>query len=322
MQDRRTSLVGIYLRGLAMGSADVVPGVSGGTIALITGIYDRLLAALSNVDVGALRMLARGDIRRAWQHVDGSFLLTLLAGIATAVLTLAELIHWLMAHHPLPLWSMFFGLVLTSAVWLVQQEVGRPDARAWLALVAGVALAASIGLSPAGELLSGTWGVFLAGALAICAMILPGISGSFILLLIGMYQPIIAAVTGRDLLTLAEFAAGCATGLLLFTRFLHWLLEHTRRTTMALLSGFLFGSLVTLWPWQHTVSTTIDRHGDERVVQTAPVLPHTWAVEHDDPQWLLCLLAAIAGALVVIVAHRLSTADGSSARGEPSAGGD
>lgn len=309
MTDQRRGLLGIYLRGIAMGAADVVPGVSGGTIALITGIYDRLLAALAGADVSAFQLLLKGQWRALWQRLDGSFLLTLLAGIGSAVLLLAELIQWLMQHYPLPLWSFFFGLVAASALWLLREEVPRRTPLEWLCSLAGIAIAGTIALSPAGSFVEGPLGFFLAGALAICAMILPGISGSFILLLLGMYEPVLKAVTSREFLLLGLFIVGCAAGLLAFSRLLHWVLARMRRATMALLAGFLMGSLLTLWPWQAVISTTLDRHGEERPVQTQPISATAYAQHYGESQWMLCLGSMLIGAALVSVAHRLAPRD-------------
>ncbi len=298
------SLLGIYLRGLAMGSADIVPGVSGGTVALITGIYDRLLTAIAAADITAVKLLFCGQFKQLWQRFDGAFLATLLAGIGTAVVVLAGVIHWLLENYPLPLWSFFFGLVLASAVYLFVEEVPGKRTRELPFVVLGVVVAAAIGLAPATEFIDGPVGFFLAGSLAICAMILPGISGSFILLLIGMYGPVITAINERDLVTLLIFAGGCVTGLLAFSNVLHWVLEHLRRPTMAVLAGFLLGSLIILWPWQDVVASIIDRHGELRVVQTQPISPMAYAAIHGTSQWLSCSLAAIAGAMLVLLSHR------------------
>jgi len=287
-----------------MGAADVVPGVSGGTIALITGIYDRLLAALANADRHTLGLVLKGRIGAAWSRIDGAFLLSLMMGIGTAVLTLAGLIDWLLANHPLPLWSFFFGLVLASAVFLLVEELPGDRGKEWFIVLLGAALAVTIGLAPAGEFIAGPLGVFLAGALAICAMILPGISGSFILLLIGMYEPIIAAVSGREFDTLLIFASGCAAGLLAFTQVLHWVLAHWRRATMALLTGFLLGSLIILWPWQEVLSSVTDRHGELRAMQTMPIGPLAYAQTYGDSQLWQCVVAALVGLLLVAVAHQ------------------
>jgi putative membrane protein len=291
--------LGIYLRGVAMGTADLVPGVSGGTIALITGIYARLLAALSQANGETVMLLARGHFARCWERIDGSFLLVLAAGMGTAILGFAEGIQFLLAHYPLVLWSFFFGLVLASAVMLLVTELSAGDTLGYFLVVLGASAAALIGLLPQGSIASLPGAFFLAGMLAITAMLLPGISGSFILLLLGMYAPVISAVTERDLTLLAVFAAGCAVGLLTFSRVLHWLMQSFRKSLMATLAGFLAGSLVILWPWQLVQSVIIDRHGEARSASSLPISPARFAAELGDPQLLLCGIGALVGIVVV-----------------------
>ncbi len=292
---------GIFLRGLAMGAADIVPGVSGGTIAFITGIYPRLLHSLRSFDLGAARLLLQGDLRGAWRHVDGGFLAVLLAGIATSIFTLARLLGWVLEHYPEPLWSLFFGLILASALMLLQQ-VPRWDRRRLLGLVLGTAVALAIALAPRAGFIAGYPGVFGAGFIAICAMILPGISGSFILLLLGMYTTVLAAVRALDLGFLAVFALGAAAGLLCFSRLLDWLLSRYRAGTVATLTGFLFGSLAVVWPWKHTLSWVVGRDGAPRPEQQWPVLPQEYlARTGDDPLLLLCAGFALLGFLAVLM---------------------
>ncbi|WP_347136754.1 DUF368 domain-containing protein [Parahaliea mediterranea] len=297
------SPVGIFLRGLLMGAADIVPGVSGGTMAFITGIYDRLLGSIRSFDLAALRLLLAGRVRELWRHVDGAFLLALLAGIATSILSLARLISWVLEHHPVPLWAFFFGLILASALVLLQQ-VGRwtPGRVACLALGAGAALL--VALSPAMGLGGGLAGVFLAGFVAICAMILPGISGSFILVLLGMYATVLAAIKSLDLLFIAVFALGAACGLMVFSRLLYWLLHRFHAATMALLTGFLFGSLAVVWPWKRALDWVVDSQGEPRPVQQVPILPAEYLqLTGDSPQTWLCLGLAVFGALAVWLVH-------------------
>ena len=287
--------VGIFVRGMLMGAADVVPGVSGGTMAFITGIYDRLLNAIRSVDLDALRMLLRGDIKAAWQHVDGAFLLALLAGIATSIASLARLLTWLLEHHPVPLWAFFFGLILASALVLLRQVPGWHAGRV-LALLAGTATALFIGLSPVLNLDVGMGGVFLAGFVAICAMILPGISGSFILVLLGMYGTVLAAVRDFDLLFLLVLATGAVCGLLVFSRVLHWLLHRFHGATLALLTGFLFGSLVVVWPWKRVLDWVVSSSGEPRPAQQIPVGPTDYLVATgNDPRLALCLAVMVLG---------------------------
>lgn len=299
-----TSL-GIFLRGVLMGAADIVPGVSGGTVAFITGIYDRLLSSIRAVNIAFFRRLLRADIVGAWQQVDGGFLLALVAGIATSVLTLARVVSWLLEYHPVPLWAAFFGLILASAIVLMR-EVERWSFLRLASLFLGIAIAVTIALSPVVDLDFGAPGVFFAGFLAICAMILPGISGSFILVLLGMYSAVLSAIKGFDIGFIFVFAVGAITGLMCFSRILHWLLHHFHQATMALLTGFLFGSLTIVWPWKHVLNWVEGRHGDLKPVQQIPVSPTQFEMyTGQDPQFLLCCLLVVAAfALVWIIDFR------------------
>jgi putative membrane protein len=280
---------GVFLRGMLMGAADIVPGVSGGTMAFITGIYQRLLNAISAFDLSVLKLLVRRRWAEAWQHVDASFLLMLLAGIAVSILSLARLISHFLETTPLLIWSFFFGLILASALVLTR-HVRRWSLAAILGLLAGALLAAAIGLSPAAALPVVPGSFFIAGFVAICAMILPGVSGSFILVLLGMYPAVLAAVKSFDLLLLAEFAAGAACGLLSFARLLSRLLERFHGPTLATLTGFLFGSLLVVWPWKLAPA-------DHLVAQ--PVSPMRYAQALGDSQLLACVLLMSVGAIAV-----------------------
>lgn len=291
--------LGIYLRGIAMGAADLVPGVSGGTIALITGIYTRLISAIANVGPGVMKLLLRGRVLEAWKAVDGQFLLALAAGIATAVASLATILDWSLKHYPLPIWSAFSGLVLASAVSLIIENYRQWSIREWSLFLIGIIVAMFVGLTQAVQLPITTWGIFIAGSVAVCAMILPGISGSFLLLLMGMYQPVISAIVEFEVSTLALFGLGCGAGLLVFSRLLQRLLLVAEQPTMATLFGFLAGSLIILWPWQVTVTSVLDRHGEMRAVQTLPVTPGHYAEQVADPMLLLSLLGFIVGIVLV-----------------------
>ncbi|WP_236629760.1 DUF368 domain-containing protein [Pseudohaliea rubra] len=264
------------MRGLLMGAADVVPGVSGGTIAFITGIYDRLLGALSAFGLPVFRLLLAGRLAGAFRRVDGAFLLVLLAGIVTSVGTLAHLIGWLLDAHPVLLWAFFFGLIAGSALWLLRQ-VPHWSSAIVLAVLIGLLAAAAVSLSPAVRFDGGAAALFFAGFFAICAMILPGVSGSFILVLLGMYDPVLAAVESFDLAALGLFAAGAACGLLAFARFLHWLLARFHGPAMGLLTGFLAGSLLAVWPWKLATGAG----------QLLPVFPDTWSAAQGTSAQLL-----------------------------------
>jgi putative membrane protein len=302
----KPSGLGIYLRGIAMGAADLVPGVSGGTVALITGIYGRLISAIASVGIDILALVTRGRIAEAYKAIDGNFLLLLAAGIGTAIVGFAAILNWLLLHYPLPLWATFSGLVLASALSLVKQNCRSWTSRDWSLFTTGVAVAVSVGLTQAIQMPLTPLGIFFAGSIAISAMILPGISGSFLLLLMGVYQPIIAAVVNLELVTLALFALGCGMGLIFFSKLLQRLLAVAEKATMATLFGFLLGSLVILWPWQITVSSVIDRHGDMRAVQTLPVSPIYYAEQVGDSMLLMCIGGFIAGVVAVRLLMPLS----------------
>jgi len=298
--------LGVFLRGVAMGAADLVPGVSGGTIALITGIYPRLLGAITAADATALRLLLKGQWSMLWRHMDAAFLLPLMLGIASAIFGLAGILKLLLDTQPLLVWSFFCGLVALSSVLLIRTEITRLTPVIVIMCLLGIAAMLSLGLGPGIGFPQHLGGFFVAGMLGICAMILPGISGSFILLLLGMYGPIITAVANRELLPLLIFATGCGVGLLVFSRFLSFVLARARATTLALLVGFLLGSLVILWPWQQVVQTTIDGEGQARPTQTLPILPAEYETIEGDSQLLGCLLSALFGASLVIALQGLA----------------
>ena len=294
----------VFLRGLAMGAADIVPGVSGGTVAFITGIYPRLLHSLRSFDLEFARLLVRGELRACWNHVDGIFLVFLLSGIVTSVFSLARLFSRLLQTYPQPLWAFFFGLIFASALLLLKQ-VPQWLWQQRLALLFGVTIAACIALAPRGEMIGGNLGVFLAGFIAICAMILPGISGSFILLLLGMYSTVLLAIKNIDLQFLLVLSVGAAAGLMCFSRLLYWLLSRFRATTVALLTGFLFGSLLVVWPWKQVLSRVTDRHGSLQPVQQLPVLPDEFLLRTgEDPMLLLCVLLALSAFSIVWLIDR------------------
>lgn len=243
------SLIGIYLRGLAMGAADVVPGVSGGTIAFVTGIYERLINSLGAFTPRNAKRLLKRDVRGFWSEADGNFLLTLFAGILTSIATLARAVTLLLDAAPHLVWSFFAGLVVASAIHLG----ARVTPWRWLGALAfaiGLSVAVLVVSMPSVAIPHNSLWIFASGAVAICAMVLPGISGSFILLLLGMYAPTLRAVSHFDVGYLALFASGCALGLLGFVQLLRWLLHRYHDNALLLLTGFLLGSLPLLWPWQ------------------------------------------------------------------------
>jgi putative membrane protein len=297
------SSAGVFLRGLLMGAADIVPGVSGGTVAFITGIYDQLLDSIRAVDLEFLARLYRFDIAGAWHQINGRFLLALLLGIATSIFSLAQLVSWVLEHHPVPLWAFFFGLILASALVLLG-EVHRWSLAKVVCLLCAGAVALSIALSPVISVEMGVAGIFLAGFLAVCAMILPGISGSFILVLLGMYSTTLVALKSLDLVFILVFIVGAGCGLLCFSRLLHWLLHRFHQGTMAVLTGFLFGSLTVVWPWKRVLEWVEGSDGQLKPAQQFPVSPLDYQIyTGQEPQLWFCLSLMIAGFAIVWLIH-------------------
>lgn len=232
-----------------MGAADVIPGVSGGTIAFLMGIYQELLDSIKSVNGEAFKLLLKGKIVEFWKHINGNFLASLFVGILVSVFSLARLMKYLLEFHPIPLWSFFFGLILASAIYILK-GLDKWSVQNIISLLVGVGIAAFICVASPAETPDTLWFIFLSGAIAICAMILPGISGSFILLLLGKYAFIMTSVTELNIPVLAVFAVGCAVGIVSFSHFLSWLLKKFYMLTIALLSGFMLGSLLKVWPWK------------------------------------------------------------------------
>ncbi|NOU52422.1 DUF368 domain-containing protein [Pseudoalteromonas sp. JBTF-M23] len=289
-----------------MGAADVVPGVSGGTIAFITGIYSRFLHALKSFDLDALAILKNNGFKAFWSHVDGYFLLSVFAGLVTSAASLAKLITYLLAHHQILVWSFFFGLIVASFIHVAKQ-VKRWRWQTILSCIVGAFMAFVITTIAPSEAVPHWWMFFVAGAIAVCAMILPGISGSFILLLLGMYGHVLNAVTVRDFALVGLFLAGCVVGLMVFSRFLSWLLDKYEQVTFSLLAGFLIGSLNLLWPWKTVVSTYINSHGVEKPLIQQNVTPMEFAsVTGISPQTGLCIALALAGLLLILAVEKLT----------------
>lgn len=296
----------VTLKGVAMGAADVVPGVSGGTIAFITGIYEELLASLRSITPATVSLLWRADARgrrgipAVWRAVNGNFLLALLLGIVFSLLSLARVISYSLENYPVLVWAFFFGLIIASVIYMLRQLQGM-SWREWLAVAVGVAFALGISVVKPVQLPGEWWMVFLAGSIAICAMILPGISGSFILVLMGMYPVFLNALKSLDLVILGFFAAGCACGLLAFSHLLHWLLQRYHNLTLSVLIGFLLGSLNIIWPWKHTLETMVNRHGETVPLVQENVLPSAYsALVGAEPYTLFAAALALAGVVLVL----------------------
>jgi putative membrane protein len=290
----------LLLKGIAMGAADVVPGVSGGTIAFITGIYEELLATIAGINLNTFKSLKTDGLVGFWKAVNGKFLLPLLAGIAISIISLAHAVTYALANHPLLVWGFFFGLVIASAV-LIGKTIKRWNFKLIFSLVLGAAFAFWITTLNPGAGSNQLWYVFISGVLAICAMILPGISGAFILLLLGSYNTVLTAIKSLDITVAAVFAAGCITGLLSISKLLSWAFKHYNNIMISVLTGFLIGSLNKLWPWKEILSTRVNSHGETvPFIQTNVSPIHFETVTNEPNQMLAVILMAIAGIVLVL----------------------
>lgn len=284
-----------------MGAADVVPGVSGGTIAFISGIYEELIDSISKVNLNSLKLWKKEGFSSMWKELNGNFLISLLIGIGLSIITLAKLIRHLLETQPILIWSFFFGLVLASIIYVARQ-ITRWNLGAIILLIAGALAAYFITtLTPQTTNASYPY-VFFSGALAICAMILPGISGSFILLLLGMYKPVLDAIHDKDIALLATLMLGAVVGLLSFSRLLKWLFDHYENLTLAVLTGFIIGSLNKIWPWKEILESEMI-NGKLKILEEMSVMPSSY---NGDPQLAWALLLATAGFLFIILLERLA----------------
>lgn len=291
---RLTRNIGVAAKGFAMGAANVIPGVSGGTIALLTGIFNELIGALNALlTPKAWKLLFKGNFREFWEYIHGTFLLWLGAGVVASVFSLAKLMEYVLSHHPVQTWAFFFGLILVSAVFMLADLKGKKAVDVlWLAI--GAAMGAAICLLSPSTTPDAPWFIAICGAIAICTMILPGISGSFILVLLGKYDYIMGAVSNLDIPVLAVFAVGCVVGIVAFSKILHWLIAHFEKQTLLVLIGFTVGSLVKVWPW-----------ADKAAFQAANALTGCPEGELHILSAVICALVAAASVIVLeVLAHR------------------
>lgn len=292
-------------KGMAMGAADVVPGVSGGTVAFITGIYDELLFSLRQFGPEALKILFKQGIPACWRHVNGWFLLTLFTGILLSLKTFAAILIFALESHAIYVWSCFSGLIGASIILLIRGQKKWTWKDAVLFLL-GVTVVMITAIAEPQHSSGEPWMLFLGGFIAICAMILPGISGSFILLLLGLYPVFLEAIHTLDIIALLSFAAGCGCGLLAFSHFLSWLLSRFHQATLSVLIGFLTGSLYVTWPWKQVISTRVNSHGEEVPFIQNNVSPFNYLeLTQSKPHLLAGVICALAGFFLVLGAERL-----------------
>ncbi len=292
--------LGVTAKGFCMGAADVVPGVSGGTMAFILGIYEELIGAIRSFDSRFLKLLFSSRIKEGLEHVSWKFLISVGLGIFMAIFSLARILSWLLQNQPILIWAFFFGLILAS-VFTVSRHLSKLNLYTWIWMLLGtIGAYFLVGMVPVSTP-NTPWFLFVSGAIAICAMILPGISGAFILLLLAKYHFALEAVNNRDLFPLLIMAAGAAFGLLAFSRLLHWLLRKYHDITIALLTGLMVGSLRKVWPWKETLESRVEAYGNIAPVTQVNVLPSQWSNEVT-----LALSLMAVGFLVVLFLNRLA----------------
>ncbi|MDR1348977.1 MAG: DUF368 domain-containing protein [Prevotellaceae bacterium] len=297
----------IFFKGIAMGAADVIPGVSGGTIAFITGIYERLIDAIKSINIKNIKLLLKGRFKEFCISVDVAFLGVLLGGIAISFVSLAKLMTFLITGYPLFVWSFFFGLIVASTVFVARSVNWNIKTVATFIIFTVIAFFIT---SPENTPLSSSseyWYIFLCGAIAICAMILPGISGSFILVLMGQYMFMMEALAAFDFIVIGVFLCGAGIGIIAFSRVLSWLFKRFKTITMASLTGFMFGSLNKIWPWKSTVSTFTDRHGIEQPLSQKNILPSAYSeLTNGDSHLLSVIMFAFVGFMLIFTIEFVS----------------
>lgn len=288
----------LFLKGAAMGAANVIPGVSGGTIALITGIYERIIQALRGFQPMNIKFLLRGDLKKFWRQIDGSFLTWLFLGVGISILTLARLLEWLLEHYEKQTFGFFFGLIAVS-IFYVGKAVDRWRTIEIFFLIGGTAIAVGISFMVPGSENGNPFYVGLCGVAAICSMILPGLSGSFVLILMGNYTLVLEAINQLNLAILVPLALGCGFGLLGFAQVLGWLFKRYRDVTLATMTGFVLGSLLIIWPWKSSQqqSMLIEGELEEWVSGYIWYLPPVDAPE----TWLILGLAILGGIAIILI---------------------
>ncbi len=281
----------LFFKGIAMGTANVIPGVSGGTIALLTGIFERLLNAIKSFNLKALKLLFSGKIKELIVHIDLYFLISVFAGVGVAIISVAKLFEYLFEYYPVYIWSFFFGLVLAS-VYFVGKEIKKWNFSVILVSALGTAIAITVSVvSPASEN-SAIWYLFLCGMVAACSMILPGISGSFVLILLGNYQLVmIESVSNLDIAVLLPVVAGAAFGLLGFSYLLSWVFKKYRDHTIGTLTGFILGSVLILWPWKTSIT---EKFGDK-----VKLVGYDWLLPEINTEFFISIIIIIAGIFTI-----------------------
>lgn len=298
----------VFFKGMAMGAADIVPGVSGGTIAFITGIYELLIFSIQQIVPSFFKLLKEWNFAEFWTSINGNFLIALFMGILTSVFSLSKLISYLLLTYPELIWSFFFGLIVAS-VWHVGREIKQWSVSVFILMIIGAVIAFLITEISPGQVEATPFTLFFGGMIAICAMILPGISGSFILLLLGLYGAVLSAVKNLEILQLGIFALGCFAGLLSIANLLSWAFKHFHNATLAILTGFMIGALNKVWPWKQTLSMRVNSHGEQIPFLQANILPSHYEILTGHSAYLFgSVVCFILGVGVLVIIDKMGTA--------------
>jgi putative membrane protein len=289
-----------------MGVADVIPGVSGGTIAFITGIYEELVHSINEFDSASVRLLSKFQFAACWKKINGNFLAAVFGGVATSLLLLSGMMLYLLRYYPIMTWSFFFGLILMSFP-LILRKIKKWKLGSVTGFIVGIGLAYLLTISSPVQTSDNIFFVFLAGAIAICAMVLPGISGVFILLLIGKYLYIVTALNEANIFVMLVFTIGCVSGLISVSRLLTWALANYNQIVISLLSGFMVGALNKVWPWRKVLEYATNSKGDQIAVFDKSVLPWDYLSETGkDPQLFQAIFMMALGVLMVVLIEKIA----------------
>ncbi|RYH73854.1 DUF368 domain-containing protein [Flavobacteriaceae bacterium 144Ye] len=303
MQRRFLDYFILSLKGIAMGAADAVPGVSGGTIAFISGIYEELITTISNVNLSLITTLRKEGFKAFWTQLNGNFMVALLTGIVVSFVSFMQLAKYLIENHPILIWSFFFGLIVAS-IYFVGKQIQKWNLATIIGIIIGAVVAYYITTIPASSVNHSPLFLFFAGAIAICAMILPGISGSFILLVLGAYKTLSDAIDDYDFKKLALFIGGAVIGLLSFSRILKWLFKNYHNITLAILTGFIFGSLNKIWPWKKVLTWRTNSKGEQIPLLEESISPFNF---DGDPKLAIAIVLMIVGFSTIFILEKLGS---------------
>lgn len=303
MQRRFLDYFILSLKGIAMGAADAVPGVSGGTIAFISGIYEELITTISNVNLSLITTLRKEGFKAFWTQLNGNFLVALLTGIVISFVSFMRLAKYLIENHPILIWSFFFGLIVAS-IFFVGKQIQKWNLAVIISLIAGALIAYYITTLPSMANNDNPLFLFFAGAIAICAMILPGISGSFILVILGAYKTLSDALHDFDIKKILIFAVGAVVGLLSFSRVLKWLFKNYHNITLAILTGFIFGSLNKIWPWKKVLTWRPNSKGEQIPLLEESISPFNF---DGDPKLAIAIVLMIVGFSTIFILEKLGS---------------